>query len=180
MRQVNESVAAAVRYAEQLHAGQLRKGTQIPYFEHLVGTMEHVARHGGSDVELMAAVLHDAIEDQARDGTTASEIGQLFGAEVLAVVKGCTNVFDSKMAYAAHLAEVPASVALVAACDKLYNARSIVEAHAEVGPSVFSRFKGSKADVLAYYRAVAESLKPKVPTALAAELEAVVSNMESL
>ncbi len=175
----NEKVAAAVEFARELHAGQKRKGTEEPYFGHLVGTMVIAESYGANEVEMMGAVLHDAVEDHPRGGATERVIEERFGAEVAAVVKGCTNVFGSKMAYAAHLAEVPPSVALVAASDKLYNARSIVAAYAEVGEAVFKRFKAPKAEVLAYYRAVAEALKPKVPKGLAAELEAAVAKMET-
>lgn len=176
MISVSARVAEAVRYAEQLHAGQFRKGTTIPYFDHLVGTMEHAARHGGSDTVLMAAVLHDAIEDQGRDGQTALEIERRFGAEVLALVKSCTNTYPTKLAYAEHLKDLSRDAALVAASDKLYNACSIIAD----GPGVFARFKGSKAEVKAYYRAVATSLKPLVPPALAQELEAAVTTLETL
>ena len=57
----------ALVYARQLHAGQIRKGTTIPYVAHLQGVTAIVLEHGGTEDEAIAALLHDAIEDQGGD-----------------------------------------------------------------------------------------------------------------
>jgi (p)ppGpp synthase/HD superfamily hydrolase len=176
----NGTLEEAAEFARELHSGQTRKGTTEPYFNHLVGTVEVASRYGATEVEKMGAVLHDAVEDYPRGGATERSIRRRFGAEVLGLVMGCTNTYGNKMLYAAHLATAPPGVALVAASDKLYNAISIVKAHGEVGEKVFERFVGGEKSVKAYYRAVTEALKPKVPPGLAAELEVAVSAMERL
>jgi GTP pyrophosphokinase len=51
-------------YAARLHATQLRKGTTRPYVAHLLGVTSIVLTHGGNEDDAIAALLHDAVEDQ--------------------------------------------------------------------------------------------------------------------
>lgn len=49
----------AVDYARIAHAGQVRKGTSIPYLTHLLGVATLVIEHGGSEDQAIAGLLHD-------------------------------------------------------------------------------------------------------------------------
>ena len=53
----------AVQYALQVHAGQIRKGTQIPYVTHVLAVSGLVLENGGNEDEAIAGLLHDAAED---------------------------------------------------------------------------------------------------------------------
>ena len=53
----------AVDYAREVHAGDTRKGTAIPYLSHLLAVAALVLEHGGSEDQAIAALLHDAAED---------------------------------------------------------------------------------------------------------------------
>ena len=55
---------AALVMTTQLHACQRRKGTSIPYVAHLLAVSSLVLEHGGSEDQAIAALLHDAIEDE--------------------------------------------------------------------------------------------------------------------
>ena len=55
---------AALVMASHLHASQKRKGTSIPYVSHLLAVTSLVLEHGGSEDQTIAALLHDAVEDQ--------------------------------------------------------------------------------------------------------------------
>ncbi len=68
----------ALVYASQLHATQRRKGSDIPYVGHLLGVASIVLDYGGNEDEAIAALLHDAIEDQGGDATR-QEIRRRFG-----------------------------------------------------------------------------------------------------
>ncbi|HEY9812232.1 MAG TPA: HD domain-containing protein, partial [Candidatus Sericytochromatia bacterium] len=57
----------AVAFANELHANQKRKGSDIPYIAHLLAVSSIVLEHGGNEDEAIAALLHDAIEDQGGD-----------------------------------------------------------------------------------------------------------------
>ena len=54
----------ALQYAHGLHRRQMRKGTAIPYISHLLAVSSLVLEHGGDETEAIAALLHDAAEDQ--------------------------------------------------------------------------------------------------------------------
>jgi (p)ppGpp synthase/HD superfamily hydrolase len=86
-----EPLMNAFRYAAELHATQLRKGTSVPYIAHLMAVAAIVLEHGGNETQVVAALLHDAIEDQPRGGVTRQEIREQFGPEVLAIVEDCTD-----------------------------------------------------------------------------------------
>lgn len=175
----------ALLLATQLHAGQCRKGTTIPYVAHLLGVASLVMEQRGSEDEVIAALLHDAVEDQGGE-TILKEIRRRFGETVAAIVEGCTDATtipkppwrQRKEAYLAHLREAPASERLVAAADKLHNARSILADYRALGEAVWERFNGGKEGTLWYYRALVEAFRASGPTPLVEELERVVSEIE--
>ena len=131
----------ALVFAAQLHREQTRKGTTIPYIAHLLGVASIVLEYGGDEDEAIAALLHDAIEDQG-GASTREEIRRRFGETVVAIVNGCTDAEvipkppwrARKEDYIAHMAHASPSVRLVSAADKLHNARAILAARAGGGP----------------------------------------------
>jgi (p)ppGpp synthase/HD superfamily hydrolase len=54
----------ALSYAFGLHQNQKRKGTEIPYVGYLLCVAGIVLEYGGNEDEAIAALLHDAVEDQ--------------------------------------------------------------------------------------------------------------------
>jgi (p)ppGpp synthase/HD superfamily hydrolase len=87
---------AALSFVAQLHRLQFRKGTQVPYFGHLLAVAALVIDDGGSEEEAIAALLHDSIEDQAENYSGGREplrayIRSEFGAKVAAIVDACTD-----------------------------------------------------------------------------------------
>ena len=177
----------ALIFATCLHAGQTRKGTSIPYIAHLLAVTSIVLEYGASEDEAIAALLHDAVEDQGGEATF-EEIRSCFGETVAEIVAGCTDSWTTpklpwrkrKEATLAHLREASASVCLVSAADKLHNARSILRDHRESGESLWSRFNGGKEGTLWYYRALVKALQAGGPAPLIEELERVVSEIEHL
>jgi (p)ppGpp synthase/HD superfamily hydrolase len=182
----------ALLYAGEIHGRQRRKGSGIPFMAHLLGVASIVLEDGGDEEEGIAALLHDAIEDHPRDGKTEKEILERFGTRVHRVVLGCTDTdpkggrkgtWESrKMKFIDHLRhEADPDVLLVAAADKLYNARSIINDMRLVGDEVWSRFSVPKEKTLWYYREVTQALKeqlPRSPARLVRELEGIVWAME--
>ncbi len=177
----------ALTFATQLHANQTRKGGKVPYIAHLLGVASIALEHGANEDEAIAALLHDAIEDQG-GAATREEIRRRFGDIVTEIVDGCTDSDTTpkppwrqrKEAYIAHIPKASASVLLVSASDKLYNARSILNDYRLIGENVWERFHGGKDGTLWYYRAVLEAFRSTGSTPLFDELERVVSELESL
>ncbi len=75
----------ALVYATQVHSGQTRKGSDVPYVAHLLAVAGLVLEDGGSEDEAIAALLHDAIEDHP-ERTSLAKIEQRFGKEVALIV----------------------------------------------------------------------------------------------
>jgi (p)ppGpp synthase/HD superfamily hydrolase len=61
--QLGPAFEDALRYALVAHAGQTRKGTDIPYVSHLLAVSGLVLEAEGSEAQAIAALLHDAPED---------------------------------------------------------------------------------------------------------------------
>jgi (p)ppGpp synthase/HD superfamily hydrolase len=184
---LSERFTQALTYAHQLHATQIRKGSGVPYISHLLGVASIALEYGANEDEAIAALLHDAIEDQG-GAATREEIRRRFGDNVTAIVDGCTDADTTpkppwkhrKQAYIAHISTASTSVLLVSASDKLYNARSILKDYRMIGEAVWERFQGGKEGTLWYYRALADAFQTKQLTPLVAELERVVTELESL
>jgi len=70
--------AEALGYAFELHRKQKRKGTETPYIGHLFEVAGIVIDYGGNEDEAIAALLHDAVEDQG-GVKTGEEIRKRFG-----------------------------------------------------------------------------------------------------
>jgi (p)ppGpp synthase/HD superfamily hydrolase len=181
----NESkIVEAIAYAAAAHAGQVRKGTAIPYFAHLLAVTAIVLEHGGDETAAVAALLHDVVEDCGGRPRLA-DVRERFGDAVAAIVEGCTDADTMpkppwrgrKEAYIARLANEPSAVQLVSAADKLHNARSLLEDHFETGSAIWSRFNGGRDGTLWYYRTLV-GCYTKAPPALVRELNRVVTALE--
>ncbi|HYH04185.1 MAG TPA: HD domain-containing protein [Bacillota bacterium] len=178
----------AFQYAARIHAEQPRKGSGIPYISHLMAVSALVIEHGGNENEAIAALLHDAVEDQG-GVARLDEIRTQFGAEVAEIVAGCTDAWTEpkpawqkrKEEYIQHLEKVTPSVLLVSAADKLHNARAILSDYREVGERLWERFTGGKNGTMWYYRAMlAAYRKVGANRRLVEELERVVRELELL
>lgn len=78
-------VKKALAFAAEAHRGQTRKGTDIPYLIHLIRTWDYVNRMTEEEDELVAALLHDVLEDTP---VMFGEIQELFGESVAELVAG--------------------------------------------------------------------------------------------
>jgi (p)ppGpp synthase/HD superfamily hydrolase len=179
----------ALRYAAELHQFQRRKGKGQPYVGHLLGVAAIVIHHGGGEDQVIAALLHDAVEDQG-GLPRLDEIRAKFGDEVARIVDGCTDSYaaggekrdwaERKRAYIARVATEAADVRLVSAADKLANAREILSDYRIEGDEVFKRFQGRKEGTLGYYRQMVNVFRKSGSSALVDELDRVVSELEVL
>ncbi len=96
---------------------------------------------GSGEDEAIAAVLHDAVEDQGRDGGTLKRIQAAFGDGVASIVEGCSDTDEVPKPpwrarterYIAGLRNEPIPVLRVSAADKLNNLRAIVRDYRQHG-----------------------------------------------
>jgi len=151
-----------------------------------LGVCSLVLEAGGSEEQGIAALLHDAAEDQGgRD--RLEEVREHFGDQVAGIVEACTDTFEDpkpawgprKRAYISRLPAEDPGALLVACADKLlYNARATLSDFHRIGDEVFQRFDASRDDTLWYYRAVAEALREsELDSWLVEELADVVQEL---
>lgn len=175
----------AMVYALALHAQQRRKVAGTPYVGHLLEVTGIVLEYGASEDEAIAALLHDAVEDQG-GAPRLEEIRQRFGPTVAEIVHGCTDTDvepkppwrSRKEAFLERLRRASASVRLVVAADKLQNARSIVREYRLRGESLWEHFRAGPDAMLWYYRGAVEALKSSGLTPLVEELDRAVTEFE--
>jgi len=180
----------ALLYATHVHGGQTRKATPVPYVAHLLAVAATVLEYGGSEDMAIAALLHDAVEDQGGEPRLA-DIRNRFGDRVADIVRSCSDSTAAahqpkedwhlrKTRYVERLAELDEETLLVSLADKIHNARSILRdlRKPETGPAVWRRFKPSKAETLWYYRELANAFRRLLPGQLSDELAEIVDVLE--
>ena len=177
----------ALAYAARVHARQVRKRTERPYIGHLLSVTSIVIEYGGDEDMAIAALLHDAAEDQG-GLPRLREIRRKFGKRVAHIVDGCTDSYvqpkppwmERKRAYVARVSNEPEDVRLVSAADKLSNTREVLHDFRVRGEDVFERFAGKKEGTLWYYRALVTAFRKAGSNPLVDELDRVVTELESL
>lgn len=197
---MNKKFNQALSLAMEAHDKQIRKGTYnelgiaVPYIAHPVAVAALVVRYGGNEDQVIAALLHDVLEDGDAAVDWVSRVA-VYGERVLHIVQGCTDGVpdaitgkrapwrERKEAYLAHLVDAADDVLLVSACDKLNNLQAIHLDLVETGISVFEIFNASREDVMWYYRSLCEIFKKRgvAPAeALGKELQAVENRLIGL
>ena len=123
---------AAFTYADAEHHGQLRKSGE-PYIIHPLAVADIVADLGLDVDSVIAALLHDCIEDT---GATHEEIAKKFGTSVADLVEGVTKL--TRVQYVSKEEEQMENlrkmlmamahdirVILIKICDRLHNMRTM-------------------------------------------------------
>ena len=167
----------ALLYASHVHGGQVRKGTNVPYMAHLMAVAATVLEYGGDEDQAIAALLHDAAEDQGGK-RRLDDIRNRFGARVTSLVENCSDSLAEsgakkedwkvrKERYLEHLAGHDEDTLLISLSDNVHNARSILRdlRNPAVGETVWNCFKASREDSLWNYEQLAELFDKKFSVA---------------
>jgi (p)ppGpp synthase/HD superfamily hydrolase len=185
---MTERFDEALRYASRLHRTQTRKGGGVPYVGHLLSVASLVIEGGGTETQAIAALLHDAVEDQGGPPTLTA-IREKFGDDVASIVDECSDTDEvpkppwkkRKQDYIDHLGYASEATILVSLCDKLDNARAILRDYRELGPALWTRFSvHDPQEHLWYYRSLLAIYKARHSGWLADELERVLGELEEL
>jgi (p)ppGpp synthase/HD superfamily hydrolase len=163
-------IEQAIRAACVLHENQLRKGSMpIPYISHLVAVMVILRDYTNDEDTLVAAILHDTIEDT---DYTVEELTEDFGGAVAEIVIAVSEPksegekkltwIDKKRAYAKQLRKASEKSLMVAAADKIHNFRSTVEEYYDDHSRYVQDF-GSHIELrLEAYQNIANALNSKL------------------
>ncbi len=185
--ELSERFEQAFLFANRLHSEQKRKGTSIPYISHLIGVASLVMEDGGDEDQVIAALLHDAVEDQG-GRETLEKIRSRFGDRVAAIVEGCTDSFrfpkftwmSRKSEHLKKLADSSPETIRVALADKLYNSRSLVRDLRVSKSIVWQRFSCTPDQMLWYYQELVSLFERRSTSPNVFELGRTVRELEAL
>jgi (p)ppGpp synthase/HD superfamily hydrolase len=121
---------SVLQFAIKAHEGQVRKYTGEDYIVHPIAVAEMVKRHGGSEDQQCAALLHDVVEDTPY---TLADINANFGHDIAILVQALTdtsmlgdgNRRIRKGIEAKRLAEAPAEAQFIKLADLIDNSLTI-------------------------------------------------------
>lgn len=184
---LGERFEEALQLAARLHQSQTRKTNGVPYISHLMAVSALVIQDGGSEDEAIAALLHDAAEDQGGD-ETLTIIRERFGENAARIVAACSDTLEEpkppwrerKEKHIEHIRHASPSVHRVTLADKLHNARSILRDLRKMGSALWGNFNGGKAGTLWYYRTLYKLLAESNQGYLIEELGRVIDQIEEL
>lgn len=126
------SLCDAIVFAENAHKGQVRKYTGEPYFTHCFAVAKMVVEHGGDTNMVIAALLHDTVEDT---DVTSDDIFETFGPDVAMLVEWLTDVSRPEDGNRAvrkridceHTAKANPRAKTIKLADLIHNTESIVK-----------------------------------------------------
>lgn len=180
---------SALEFAFRLHAAQVRKNKGVPYFAHLMSVTALVLEAGGDEDEAIAALLHDAAEDQGGKETLA-DIKERFGSRVARLVQSCTDAYqipkppwkERKRAFLKRLESASPSVLRIVTADKLHNLRTIYRdlKTAPDNQTFWDIFTGGKEGTLWYYRSLEAIFQSRETNFYREEYSDVLRKVEAL
>ena len=156
-------IEKAIRFAVDAHEGAKRKGKDRPYILHPLEAMTIVAGMTGDEDVIVAAVLHDTVEDTR---VTAADIEEAFGPRVrdLVMAESEDKMRElpaesswslRKQAAIDRLGTLDRDARLICLGDKLANIREMGRDHAALGDELWKRFnQKDRREHAWYYRAI--------------------------
>ena len=178
-------IAQAAAWATELHDGQFRTGTPLPYIVHPAAVAALVAADGGSEDEIIAAWLHDVVEDT---DATIEQVRERFGNDVAAIVATCTDTTQRpkpkwkprKEAWLATLGSAtPVGAWRVIAADKLHNINSTLHDLDAIGDAVWAKFAAKPVEQRWYFTRIADVVGSSLSTDLATQLGRAVKQLNA-
>lgn len=157
----------AIVLAFELHASQMRKCSDVPYVTHLLAVAALVGEYGGDEDQFVAALLHDAVEDQGGK-VVLDRIRDAFGEPVAELVWACTDAWEHpkppwrarKEAHITRIPEAPLAARLIIAADKLHNLQSMLRCYSPLDDAGYwAQFNGGRDGTLWYYSAMGDALR---------------------
>lgn len=161
-------IKKAIQFAARKHDGQKRVADRsLPYITHPFSVALLVAEDGAHDDVVVAALLHDTLEDTA---TTREEIVEAFNGRVADLVAAVSEVRqdgaawrERKMKYLDLLGRSDDDALLIAAADKIDNIESRLEEYACEGEAFLARFGQPNGEYLWFHGEVLRLVQARLP-----------------
>jgi len=143
-----DKLSEAISFATEHHTGQTRKGTvngvRMPFIIHPMGVMKRVWQFGGTERDMIAAVLHDTLEDCPE--VTPEILLERFGEQVRNTVLDLTfkDPAITKTQYLESFKKKPVQSLVIKIADRICNTADFIE----IGDMKYARKYFLKAEVL--------------------------------
>lgn len=146
----------AIIFAARKHAGQVRKGTDIPYITHPMEVMQILTNESCTEDVIIAGILHDTLEDT---NTSSEEILNLFNENILKLVTAesedkSKSWKERKQATIDSLTNSHNDIKMICLADKLSNLRSLSAEKEAWGEIAWTKFNAPRVEIEWYYRQV--------------------------
>lgn len=177
----------ALVFAFKTHQEQLRKNSCSPYFSHLLSVCSTVLDAGSDEDVAIAALLHDAAEDQGGI-ETIQIIRKKFGNRVAELVLACSDTLSDpkppwkkrKTEHLEKLSKAGPDVLLITMADKIHNVRSLYRDLSSMGDEIWKNFNGGRSGTLWYYNELDQILAKTSHNQLYKEFHNLVKNIIDL
>ena len=154
-------------------------------YSHLMSVSALVLEMGGKEDEAIAALLHDAVEDQGGLATLA-EIETRFGETVAQLVQSCSDSCtipkppwqERKDQHLNKLQRVSESVLRVSLADTLHNARSIQIERRLAGEGIWHKFSQGKDGLVWYYGSLSQLYTEHLDSPWSRELAEIIRDWQ--
>ena len=175
------AIEQAIRAAAVLHKDQVRKGAvPYPYITHLYAVAMIVADYTNDENAVVAALLHDTVEDT---DYTIEELTEDFGGPVAEIVRTLTepsaksteypNSAARKKQYLKQLKGGKEESLIVVAADKIHNMRSMVEEYYEDHTRFLADFGSAIENRLQFCQELSNILNRNLKNAILSEFNSV-------
>ena len=172
-------IGLAIEKAAILHKNQVTKGDgKTPFVVHVVKVMSLVGEYTDVENTIIAAVLHDTVEDTAY---TLDQLEDDFGLQVREIVAGVTEDkvdgkgqkrpwLTRKQDYLIRLENDSIESLLVSAADKVINIESLIFEYKEVGHKLENNFNASFGEIHWYHDEIVKILEKRLKSDLVKRL----------
>lgn len=152
-------IAKAAAFAIKAHGDTKRKGTDIPYVNHVLEAGYICMSMSASDDVVIAAILHDTLEDTdatyeilaAGFGTEVADLVAAESEDKMQDIPAAASWRRRKEATIKHLATASLEVKMICLADKLSNMRLTLKTHAVKGDDMWQDFNQKDPQEQAWY-----------------------------
>lgn len=161
----------AIRFATEVHAGQIRKGKPLEtYIIHPLSVGLILARAGATEDMIVAGILHDTIEDCEPYGSVTKElIEEKFGKEVARMVNDVTEQDktlpweERKRAALEHIKEMKKDSVMLKTADALQNISDLLLDIEIKGEKAYQHFNAPKDALIKRFESLVAELERVYP-----------------
>lgn len=188
----SEQVNKAIKIATQLHDGQFRRGSTIPYIAHPFAVALLTQKYIDSEDVFIGGVLHDILEDVPKRNYTADDLVNDFGYDMLNIVETVSEpniTAPTQEAWRArkyaYLNNIENSTdirpLIISACDKIHNMGELAYCYDDIGESIWTYFAAKREREIWFYESVLGILKTKIlPPEMLEEYQNRLERLKSL